>query len=490
MNQNSQYTKIHINRINQPSFKSILIAIIISAAILIAGLILVYKIYGDSQLKERSAVTISYLTATVSIFPLLVLSLRLSHSRIVKFFILAWWPLKGLFLALAPPEWIAISGGDWIGFHQYGVWVSTYWNESGDFFIPIDLLQAYGTKYPIAAYFYGIPFFVFGNYSYTVIPWQGYLQLITALLAWQLMKSASLNEKASTFALIFMLYDPLWLTITNVFSRDIFIMLGLLVFMLGVLWLIDGLYIKAITASFLGLFVTAFSRDQYLSVLICYIVGLFIVAKSKRYDDLSKKKLFKAILIILAIIFTISSFSSLYFKDLGNIIDRTLWHYSRSSGIIDTGSGSLLEKYGQLKGYLLPIAIPVRIIAATVAPFPWEWENVKKFEYESNLYVVFHYVQSILHTMIAIFVFKRIWHNYRYKQFRSFKSLLLLCLGGALTMAMTLSWTGFNRYLLPAWVFFTPYVIDEGATAIKWVISFFWALFFVGMLHGVYYLLR
>jgi len=306
-------------------------------------------------------------------------------------------------------------------------------------------------KYPGAIHLFGIPYFIFGQYGYAVIPWLGFIQLLTAAVAFNLFMEADFGRRIAAYAMLYILYCPAWLSLTNQLFRDILLMFGLVIFMYGVLQAINKKWMTGLLAIGAGFILTILLREQYFLLLTSFSVVILVFGRGVRFRSA----------LIVAVVAMVGYYivqTVVRPEMAGSIIERTRVSFEESSQVGGGETGSYVDRFGHLSGALLPIAIPFRFLVAIVAPFPWTNMNVTLAQQsgESWLYAGLHVLQAQFHLSLALMLLT-FFQRGRDKMVHIGKGgLLILCFGLFLGLTSVFSWTGFNRNVLPAFLFFLP----------------------------------
>lgn len=454
------------------------------ALLLAASLLVGFYWIGFEASSADAAVSMSFLTSSVSCLPLIVWAKRAVPSAHLGLLILGWIPMKLLFLWLAPSEEIAMGTGDWEPFHIYGMLFSEYWRAGGDWFPPHEIIQQYSMKYPGAVHLFGIPYLIFGQYGYVVIPWLGFIQLITASIAFNLFMEAGLGRRLAVYAMLYLLYCPAWLALTNMLFRDILLMLGLVVFIYGILQVTNKKWLGGLVAVGAGFILVILLREQYFLLLAGFSLVALVMGRGGRW--------------ISCLAVAIAAIGGYYFLETlihpemgGTIIERMQFNFEESSAVEVGAAESFVSHYGPLVWYLLPIAIPFRFLVAIVAPFPWTNMDPTLAQQagESWLYAGFHILQALIHLSLGLMLLT-FFESWRDKLARVGNGgLLVLVFGLSLALASTLSYVGYSRNVLLAFLFFLPVVnVAQGHWEFRNMFMFSVVLL-IG-LHIAYYGLR
>jgi len=402
----------------------------------------------------------------------------------LRLLILGWLPIKLLLLYLAPPEIVAIRTGDWQPFHTWGVLFSDYWRHGGDWFPSSELIQEYSMKYPGAIHLFGIPYFIFGQYGYVVIPWLGFIQLLTAAMAYNLFIEAEFEQRVAAYAMLYILYCPAWLSLTNQLFRDIFLMLGLVVFMYGVIQLINKKLINGLLTTSIGFILTILLREQYVLVLAIFSLVIFVFVQRSRLSSV--------VIMLLVAVVGYSIVQAVFHPGRDStIIERTLANFEISSQVGEVGTSSYATEFANLSGFLLPVAIPFRFLVGIVAPFPWTNMDVTLAKQcgESWLYAGLHILQALFHLSLAFMLLTFLQKGRDKMVLIGERGLIILCFGLFIGLAAALSYVGYYRNILPAFLFFLPVLfVVHGKWRLQSMIIF--SSFLISCLHIAYYVFR
>jgi hypothetical protein len=146
-----------------------------------------------------------------------------------------------------------------------------------------------------------------------------------------------------------------------------------------------------------------------------------------------------------------------------------------------------MGRYANLDWKNLPVAVPIRIVAGVVSPFPWT--NIEASfddQYGWWVYAGFHFAEAIFHMGILIVIamnWKRMWKSITRDE------IVVASWGAILFLAGALSYVAFNRYVLIAFVFLIPLAIKASPRALfRHAVAS--GLLFMAVLHVMYYAFR
>ena len=463
---------------------SMLVAIAVGLVIMIIGFLAVAQV---DPMEAGTAETTSFVLSVLASLPLLIWAFSAAPRTWMRIAIVAWLPLKAVLLVTAPAEDIALTTSDWSAFHDTGVLFSNYWAQGGSWILSGEILYLNGVEYLATTYLFGIPYLVFGQFGYVVVPWLGFIQLVCAVLAFDMLKRLKTDDMIAGLGMIYVLFCPAWLALTNQLYRDILLLLGLIIFLRGLIVLRRSFRLMPLLSVVVGVLMMAALREQYVPYLIAFTGLALAIGRIKA----------GIVVLLIPVLLISNAFFNNWFSSNefgiggGGILGRTELHVAETGTIAETASGSLVETYAPLTWYTLPVAIPFRIIISLVAPFPWTNTDVTLTEQtgRSVVYAGLHIGQALLHIallVIAISVALRFRKEY---PAIGREGLLSALFGAGLLLAAAVSWVGFNRNSVPAFLFFFPFYSAAGRYWSK-TGAFVLALSVVVGLHVVYFVIR
>lgn len=421
--------------------------------------------------------------AAVCTLPLVFWAYRATNLAWVRALVLLWLPLKALLLWSAPPEMLALGTGDWLPLHELGVRFANYWLNGGHWLISRELATVYSSKYLGAPYLFGVPYVVFGPYGYVVVPWLGFLQALAAILAFALAELISARRPVAVASLTYVLYCPSWLVLTNQLFREMALMVGLILFLLGILETWRGGLMKGFLLAVLGTVLTLAMREQYLVLLLGFLLLSMSLGGSRPR-------------VVLGVLLAVGAMYWLYTTQFasGSLMSASrsaMSHLEKSAVIQQTNGDSYLQRFAQLSWYLLPVAVPLRVIAALVAPFPWTNVEVPLAAQcnASWTYATGHMLQAVLHLGMLLTALKSLVPLRGWLAEERRPQLLSSLFGFSLILSGAVSWLAFHRNILPGFLFLLPLTATRHGGWTTWASTgvAFWS---IALLHTAYYLFR
>jgi hypothetical protein len=457
--------------------------LVIAAALALAAAGLIYVHEAKLWFADASQATLaSFAIAAAAGIPMLCFAYFSLPQRWMRWAVLAWLPLKAVLLWGAPPVSVFLSSGDNPAWHRWAVGVAHFWRAGGNWIPSTAFLNSISMPYPGAVHLFGLPYLVFGDRPYVVVPWLGFIQLATACCMPLVAARAKLPPRVGGLMLLYLLFCPAWLSLTNQLFRDPLLAFGLVLTAIGVLDLKRGRLAAGLAVAAVGIVVVLSLREQY--VLFFLVFGLFAIF-------VGRVKLVKLIPLLLVLLLAGSMFVTRFRPDA--VASRyVLGRSSTYTGEFqDVRHGSFVGMFARVTPYSLPVAVPFRLLAALVAPFPWANSQVSLSDQTGHwwVYAVLHVSQALLHLAMVICILVAILHPGALLFRTDSEVFLLLIYGVGLILAGALAMVGFGRYVLLGFPFLLPAVY---LCAQRWRFREAVAMsaVFVWILHIAYYSVR
>jgi hypothetical protein len=315
-------------------------------------------------------------------------------------------------------------------------------------------------RYWAGTLYHGLRISLYGREPLVTVCWGGTMLLSTAVMALPGLSLSGLTRVQALGVFAIILVWPDFLNMTTNVGRDILILWGILAWYSGVRYTVRMSAPEGVIPAFLGVVFLACCRPVYL--IICALdLGILISAGPAINRRRST---------VIRVAFLCIGATAMYFlatRTHGlwlHVILETGSSQIRNNSHVFTGTnGNLVGRLASLTGAGFVISLPIRLVMAVMAPFPWTSRllfNAEVGGFNASVTVLAcHIFKSVMALTSMLLAGKAIVTGIRASGLRSLVENNSAPLFITLALVASLADVGFNRYIAMSFPFLAATIL-------------------------------
>lgn len=358
----------------------------------------------------------------------------------------------------------AIQFGDAIPLQGLADQAATCW-DNGSASSGCLLQLGSDTRYVLSSLYHGLRVFLYGDDPLITVCWGSTTLLAVGLLALPGLRLSGLTRAEALTVFAGILLWPDFLNMASTVGRDILILWGIVAWYSGVRYALLRRAALGAAAALCGIAVLAYSRPAYCLIATLDLAILLLSTTAFMRRRSGAVRVAFLLCAFAAVIFALSRGDETWIavvaqSGTSQAVGATLG-FGESSGRVGGGLAALT-------GFGLFISLPIRLVMAVMAPFPWTSGVIFHAEFGgfngSVTALGCHIAKSVVALSAFLAALSLLWRGLRKNGPLSLLEYTNAPIFLALAAASCITDTGFNRYVAISYPFLAASILQAKAT--------------------------